>query len=599
MEKPSPSSSARIIHVSPEGDDRNDGSPGAPFRRIQTAAREARPGDTIRIHAGIYRERIDPPRGGSSGDRRITYEAAGDGPVEVRGSEKLTGWERLEKGIWETRVSNELFGDFNPFAEPIRGDWFLNMGRPHHTANLYFNDTTMHEAVVPEDLQQGFWCARVEAGETVIRANFGQNDPNEADIEMNARPTVFYPSREGINYITVRGLTLSRAATNWAPPTAEQIGAIGTNWSKGWIIEDCTVTHSRCAGIALGKHGDEYDNTSANSAEGYVVTIRRAEERGWCRDNIGGHIVRNNTIAHCEQAGIVGSLGAIFSTITGNEIHDIHVHRLFNGAEQAGIKFHAPIDTLIAGNHIYRTVRAMWMDWMTQGTRITGNLCHDNHEQDLFVEVNHGPFVVDHNLFLSRMSVWSMSQGGAFVHNLFAGTISRVAELGRETPWHPAHSTEIAGITNIRGGDERYVNNLFVRPAALKSARGQLDHKRGAKKDAPEPFANTEKDNVLLSRYPELVETEEGWELELGSPDGIPEVSPISTESLGRTVIAGLPYEDYDATPLRFARDYSGGERTGPTVTPGPFARKTWQQGSIRVGAKKGTTGRAEKIMVV
>ncbi len=66
----------------------------------------------------------------------------------------------------------------------------------------------------------------------------------------------------------------------------------------------------------------------------------------------------------------------------------------------AGIKFHAAIDTLIANNHIYNTCLGLWLDWMAQGTRVARNLFHDN-SRDLFVEVNHGPFVVDNNLFLS------------------------------------------------------------------------------------------------------------------------------------------------------------------------------------------------------
>jgi hypothetical protein len=118
---------------------------------------------------------------------------------------------------------------------------------------------------------------------------------------------------------------------------------IGTHWSKGWIIENNVISHSICSGIALGKYGDEWDNTSANSAEGYVKTIERALKNGWNKETIGHHIVRNNTISHCEQAGIVGSLGAAFSVVTGNTIHDIHVRRLFTGAEMAGIKFHAPL----------------------------------------------------------------------------------------------------------------------------------------------------------------------------------------------------------------------------------------------------------------
>ena len=223
-------------------------------------------------------------------------------------------------------------------------------------------------------------------------------------MEINVRQTVFYPQKTGINYITVRGFTLEDAATPWAPPTAEQIGLIGAHWSKGWIIESNKISYSTCSGISLGKYGDEWDNTSANSAEGYVKTIERALTNGWSKDNIGHHIVRNNTISHCEQAGIVGSLGAAFSTVTGNTIHDIHVRQLFSGAEMAGIKFHGAIDVEISRNHIYRTCRGLWLDWMAQGTHVTRNLFHDNGE-DVFVEVDHGPFLMDNNLFLSPLAL--------------------------------------------------------------------------------------------------------------------------------------------------------------------------------------------------
>ena len=84
-----------------------------------------------------------------------------------------------------------------------------------------------------------------------------------------------------------------RAATNWAPPTAEQVGLIGTHWSKGWVIEDNTIRYSTCTGVTLGKHGDEFDNTSQNSATGYVETIKRGLAAGWSKENIGHHVVLN------------------------------------------------------------------------------------------------------------------------------------------------------------------------------------------------------------------------------------------------------------------------------------------------------------------
>ena len=66
-------------------------------------------------------------------------------------------------------------------------------------------------------------------------------------------------------------------------------------------------------------------------------------------------------------------MGAAFSTVTGNTIHDIHVRRTFSGAEMAGIKFHGAIDVQITRNHIYRTSRGLWLDWMAQGTRVSQN----------------------------------------------------------------------------------------------------------------------------------------------------------------------------------------------------------------------------------
>ena len=57
---------AREYHVSVKGIDTNDGSALKPFRTINFAAQIAEAGDVITVHAGTYRERIDPARGGKT-----------------------------------------------------------------------------------------------------------------------------------------------------------------------------------------------------------------------------------------------------------------------------------------------------------------------------------------------------------------------------------------------------------------------------------------------------------------------------------------------------------------------------------------------------
>ena len=68
--------SAREYHVAPTGSDKHPGTKEQPFKTISAAADVAQPGDIITVHEGVYRERVDPPRGGESDAKRITYQAA-------------------------------------------------------------------------------------------------------------------------------------------------------------------------------------------------------------------------------------------------------------------------------------------------------------------------------------------------------------------------------------------------------------------------------------------------------------------------------------------------------------------------------------------
>lgn len=375
-------------HVSVNGSDANNGNAATPFKTISAAANVAMPGDVITVHAGIYREQVAPPRGGNSESERIVYQAAKGEKVEIKGSEIIKGWEKTDNDTWIVKIPNTFFGKFNPFDDLIRGDWYS--GGKYHTGAVYLNGDWLMEALKKDEVMSAVgdkgqrWYSSVDSTTTTIWAQFKNTDPNKETVEINVRQKVFYPERPFINYITVRGFVMQHAATNWAPPTAEQMGLIGTHWSKGWIIENNVVQYSKCSGISLGKYGDEFDNKNTESAEGYVGTINRALKLGWNKGTIGSHIVRNNRIAYCEQTGIVGSMGCAFSIVEGNVIHDIHIRRLFGGAEMAGIKFHGAVDVEIRNNRIYRTVLGIWLDWMAQGVQVKNNLMYDNLDRDLF-----------------------------------------------------------------------------------------------------------------------------------------------------------------------------------------------------------------------
>ncbi|MCL4794453.1 MAG: DUF1565 domain-containing protein [Bryobacteraceae bacterium] len=601
---------AAEYHVSAKGPDQGDGSVARPFRTISAAARLAQPGDTITVQAGVYRERITPPRGGESDARRIVYRAAEGAEVVLKGSEVARGWKPYKGTVWKLTLPDAFFGSYNPYRDRIEGDWFTDKGRPHHTGDVYINGQSMFETHLLEnvldpkpyadardqDASLWTWYTESEGGETHIYANFHGKDPNRELVEITVRDAVFYPDRPGVNYITVRGFRMSHAATQWAAPTAEQPGLIGTHWSKGWVIEDNVISGSKCACVTLGKERATGQNVwmhnpKKDGATHYNEVILRALEAGWSREKIGSHLVRNNTIFDCEQAGIAGSMGAVFSRIEGNHIHTVWAKRQFTGAEMGGIKLHGAIDVLIEGNRIHNAGRGLWLDWMTQGTRVTRNLLYDNTTDDIFVEVNHGPFLIDNNVLLSPVSLRDWSQGGAYAHNLMAGLVISRPEPNRWTPYHRAHSTALAGVTFTRGGDNRFFHNIFIGGGAEPGAKGTSMEGYGLWVYEKRPFPVHAEGNVYLNgarphpeernarvaseavERPEIVEEGTSVFLRFQPPVAMKggAAGLVTSERLGTTVVSELPYANPDGSPVRIDADYGKARRNAERPTPGPF----------------------------
>jgi len=467
-------------HVKIDGNDQNSGSASDAFKTISKAAQAAQSGDTISVHEGVYREWVNPLRGGTE-DRRIIYQAAPGEKVTITGAEPITAWENVGSTVWKTVIPNSFFGSYNPYKEVIYGDWLFTRDKVFHTGEVYLNGKSMYETVLLEGVMHPTecetsmdkawsthtWFCAADNKETIIWANFQGEDPRNGNVEINVRPFVFWPEKNLTNYITVKGFTLKQAATNWAPPTALQTGLIGPHWAKGWIIEDNIISDSKCCGISLGKEISTGENEWSKllfkqGTQREREVIFRAAKGNWNKETIGSHTVRNNNIFDCEQAGVVGHLGAVFSLIENNHIYRINHKRQFHGAEIGGIKLHAAIDTTIRENVIHDCYRGLWLDWQAQGTHVSRNIFWNNTQEDFFVEVSHGPYLVDHNLFLSTVSYREMSQGGALVHNLFAGKLSSIPEMRRFTPYHFPHETEIMGVMTISGGDVRFYNNIFI-----------------------------------------------------------------------------------------------------------------------------------------
>jgi hypothetical protein len=100
--------SATEFHIAITGSDASPGTPAAPLRTIQRAADLAQPGDTVTVHAGVYRERVNPPRGGESDTKRIVYQAATGEQVVITGSEEVKNWEKVQDGVWKATLPTSI-----------------------------------------------------------------------------------------------------------------------------------------------------------------------------------------------------------------------------------------------------------------------------------------------------------------------------------------------------------------------------------------------------------------------------------------------------------------------------------------------------------
>jgi hypothetical protein len=636
------------IHVAPSGNDLGAGSEASPLRTVSRAVQLARAGDTVVVHAGIYREWVRPAHGGTSHAHRITYCAAPGEHVVLTGSEPIEGWHHVGGDVWSVTLPDAFFRCGNPFREQLHGDWFKDKGRVHHTGDLFCDGVSLFEvgartevdspspwvdARFPERTLRTWWVDEAE-GQVTLYANFGGADPREHLVEAAVRPAVLFPGHTGIDWITVRGFEIRHAATPWAPPTALQVGAVGPHWAKGWIIEDCHIHDVRCSGISLGKERGSGQNEWSSGrgvkhgTQHEREVVFRALQRGWSRETVGSHIVRRNHIHDCEQTGICGHLGAIFSSITDNHIHDIHWKRAFTGHEMAGMKLHAPIDTLVARNRVHHCTLGIWMDWQAQGTRISANLLYENDAEDLHVEVSHGPYTVDNNLLLSPVSIRDKSQGGAYLHNLIGGRIIQGEVLNRYTFYHVPHSTQVAGLMTIAGGDTRYRNNI-VAPGSATAAGigdGEAQDEDADRLAAPHgepgtaaydayPRVGDERpdasigspDTVAALKLP--VDIRDNWygpdtqayaretgavcddghrldvtlddsgdeiRLTLDVPESLAGMAcpDVTAASLGLAVQAEAPFENPDGHPLTIKTDCCGAARAGEQP-PGPFAALT------------------------
>ncbi|WP_083959109.1 discoidin domain-containing protein [Herbidospora mongoliensis] len=478
MVTPSHAAAGRQLHVAKTGNDTNAGSSAAPYLTINKAAQEAQPGDTVVVHAGLYREWVRPARGGTGEDARITYTNAGDGEVTIKGSEEIDTWSRQSGDVWKVTLPDTYFGSFNPYTAK---QWQGGEGGSfagYSAGDVYLNEQAYYQkpSLSAVTSAAGTWFAEVGGGNTTIYANFDGADPNAKLAEINVRRQIFAPEAWGLGYITVNGFTIKHAAGTYSDfpssPDRRQAGAISVNGGLRWIIEQNKVINARTIAIDIGLGCDEW----AGNRPGTTKTNFRDTAK------YGSHIVRNNYIGKAGQSGIAGVF-SWNSELLYNMIEDTNYRGEFSGAETAPIKVHYMNEGLIKGNYVRNSKggnsAGIWTDWGNQNVRVTGNIVM-NAPWGYYAEAVHGPILVDNNVFIGAQDIRMLDATGiVYANNLFLDSGRFAVDGGGRDNYYfqPGTMNETSAVNSVQ--KFFWYNNLVQGMTLPVDATGKTHVKEG------------------------------------------------------------------------------------------------------------------------
>jgi hypothetical protein len=396
-----------VDNRNPRAADANPGTQESPFLTINKAAQILQPGERVIIMTGIYRERVDPARGGAGPDKMIGYEAAPGASVVVKGSRLVkTGWRpstgfKLEPPppaaakvkIFERRLDDLDFQGYNPFGmASIMQDRVYLMPKPEELwrhlvrrGMVFVDGRRLAQVELYRDLgakDGAFWC---EHDGLAIHVRLpGDADPAQHEVELAIQEQVFAPRTRGLTYIRIKGITFEHAANGFPVP---QRGLLSLSRGHHWIVEDCVLRQANGVALDLGAQDWDMERPAA----------------------VGCAIVRRN---HIDGAGVCGIAGmAVQDTlIDSNLIEHVGDRDVELAWETGGIKLHAAKGCLIRGNVIRHTIHAeaIWLDYENANTRITGNVLGDNLETlrgGIYLEASHEPNMIDDNI------IWKATAG--------------------------------------------------------------------------------------------------------------------------------------------------------------------------------------------
>ena len=554
----------KTIYVSKSGNDLNEGSRLKPYLTISKAAACARPGTRVLIANGTYRESVVLTSGGDS-SARIIFAALQKGKVFIKGSDVVRNWVRLNRRVWKAKIG----AGHNKEVFYIDGRVFLKKSK-------YAKSHTLD------------WTLTEEKGERFLSIDFGEKSPGDYLIERVVRTSGIGVSAK-VNYVSLIGIDISQVFTDQASLYGVQQGAITVRDGKGWLIEACTIHDCSSVGIAIGIQGHPYENANFQQPEfGDLTDLNQ----------VGHHVIRNNYIYRCDQAGIFGLLGGSGSEISNNLITDIGGEDDQSGQTAAGIRLAVAIDVQVTHNTI-RNIQGLrgtglFLGPLFQGARVSGNVISGTTGPLICLFKSHGPVLLDNNILVQKGNNGAgidmlSAEANVFVQNLFynCSFLNRI-ETGKavSTSNYLPHSLVIKQTIPALNIDHRWFSNLFlVRGLDLGPCTGcQVDYNLYANGAHPVKWAD--KGSTQVSKMIKSLWNENPWGLTLRLDyRELPqmEIPMMNANRFGFFSLSKQFIETPSGAPITIDTDFFGHPRKSTLKVPGPFDRATGLSRSFKL----------------
>ena len=351
---------AATFHVDqrhPAASAAGDGTQDLPWKSVSQAARSVKPGDTVIVRRGIYREGVKLTTPGTQ-EAPITFEAARNGEGEYEevvlcGADVVTGWQK-DRDHWK-------------FAPWTRRFLTYAKGWVFRREQVIVDGQLLKHVEKLDDLAPGcFWVEEQEGKPQALHVRLADDvDPNQHVVEVSVRhPLLAIES----DHVRVRGFVLRYAANR------AQWGVLTLKGSHN-LIEDCTIEWTNGNGVSIG---------------GSNNLLRRVVSRHNGQMGMGGGGV-DNRLEDCE--------------VSGNNWKGYSV-----GWEAGGIKVCCAQNMQIVRMKALRNHGpGIWFDIDDRGGAIRNCYLADNTSCGIFIEISRDTEITD-NLCVRNGGKWGFKK---------------------------------------------------------------------------------------------------------------------------------------------------------------------------------------------